>query len=88
MSYSVRYTEDADKALRKMDHRTAATIVSWISKNLVDCQDPFRNGKYLKGELSNIWRYRVGDYRIFSLIGEKELVILIIDVRHRRNAYK
>ena len=35
----------------------------------------------------NLWRVRVGNYRIIYTIQDKELVIIIIRVRHRREAY-
>ena len=37
MSYSVVYTKQAEKALRKLDKQTQALIYGWIGKNLVGC---------------------------------------------------
>lgn len=34
------------------------------------------------------WRIRVGDYRIVYEIDEKEKVIRVMRVRHRREAYR
>jgi mRNA interferase RelE/StbE len=71
-----------------MDAATSGTIVSWIDKNLVGTGDPRRNGKALAGEFAGVWRYRIGDFRILAKIEDKRLVILILDVRNRRNAYR
>lgn len=46
------------------------------------------NIKRLKGELSDYYRYRIGDYRLFYKIEEKKIIIFIIDIRHRKDAYK
>ncbi|WP_331709038.1 type II toxin-antitoxin system RelE family toxin [Brachyspira pilosicoli] len=33
------------------------------------------------------WHYRVGDYRILSKIIDNELIIMVIDIGHRKNIY-
>ena len=35
-----------------------------------------------------IWRIRVGDYRVLYQVRDKELVVLVIRVAHRREAYR
>nr|CBI77786.1 conserved hypothetical protein [Bartonella rochalimae ATCC BAA-1498] len=45
-------------------------------------------GKPLRGQLSGLWRYRVGDYRILCDLYDKELVVLVLAVGHRKNIYK
>ena len=88
MTYEVVYTEDARKALKKMDAAMSGAIISWIEKNLVGTDDPRRSGKALTGDLAGLWRYRVGDFRIFAKIEDRRLVILVLDVRNRRTAYR
>ncbi|WP_373510743.1 type II toxin-antitoxin system RelE/ParE family toxin [Thiocapsa sp.] len=36
----------------------------------------------------NAWRIRVGDYRILYEIHDERLLILVVDVRHRREIYR
>lgn len=50
-------------------------------------KDPFQ-GKLLKGELRGKYSYRVGDYRIIYRVHKHELLVLIIDVGHRRQVYQ
>lgn len=88
MSYEVRFTERADKDLRKLDFSQRANIMAWVRKNLVDCEDPRRSGHALTGDLAGLWRYRVGGYRLVAEIHDGELVILVIEVAHRRNVYR
>ncbi len=45
-------------------------------------------GKCLKGELSDYWSYRVGDYRVIYFIRQKFVQIEIIRVAHRREVYR
>lgn len=51
-------------------------------------EDPRSRGKALTGNLAGVWRYRVGDYRILCDINDGRLVILVVDVAHRREVYK
>ena len=86
--YQVQFTASAVKQLGKMDKQIVRLLKNWIVKNLVDCDDPRVHGKALTGNLKGIWRYRVGDYRLFAEIKDSVLIILIIDVGHRKDVYK
>lgn len=88
MSYKVEYSKNAQKQIRKMDQYTKVMLMRWITKNLVDCDDLREQGKPLKGNLKNQWRYRVGNYRILCDIEDEKLIILFINVGHRRENYK
>ena len=87
MTYRVEYTKSAVKQLKKMDRKIAAFILSFIEDKLVNCENPRLYGKSLQGELSDIWRYRVGDYRILARIDDDVVVITIVEVGHRREIY-
>lgn len=51
--------------------------------------NPFfgKNIKKLKGELKDIYRYRIGNYRLFYFVDEKKILIFIMDVAKRKDAY-
>jgi len=34
------------------------------------------------------WRYRIGKYRLFFIIDEKEKIISVITIDHRKDAYR
>ena len=87
MTYHIEFTEFAKKQLKKLDRYTASLIVGWIKKNLECCKDPRILGKALKSNKRGQWRYRIGDYRILTLIQDKKLVILIIAIGHRKEIY-
>lgn len=79
--YEVRLGKRAQKNLKKMDKNHAKIIMAWISKNLVNCEDPYIHGKALKGNLKEKWRYRIGDYRLICNINDKKVIILQIRSR-------
>lgn len=88
MKYSVEYTPQAIKELKKIDKYTRSLIFGWIEKNLVDCENPRQVGKALKGNRSDQWRYRIGDYRLLAEIKDDKVIILVLTVGHRRDVYK
>ena len=52
--------------------------------------NPFFGGviKKLKGKYKDIYRFRIGNYRLFYKVEEKESMIFIIDIETRQDAYK
>lgn len=86
--YEVIFTDSALKELKKLDKPVVRAIKNWVVKNLVDCVDPRMHGKPLKGNLKGVWRYRVGDYRLFADIQDDKLVIFLFEVAHRKEIYK
>jgi len=46
------------------------------------------NIKKLKCDYKEIYRFRIGDYRIFYKIDENESIIFIINIENRKDAYK
>ena len=87
MKYTVEYTKQAVRDLKKLDRPTAALILGWIEKNLVGCDNPRIHGKGLTANRSGQWRYRVGDYRILANIQDDKVLILILATGHRREIY-
>jgi mRNA interferase RelE/StbE len=46
------------------------------------------NIKRLKGEWAYLYRYRIGDYRLFYIIDQGKKVVFVLDIIHRKNAYR
>ena len=88
MKYSVEYTRTAVKQLKKMDKKIVALILTLVEEKLVACENPRSIGKALRGNLNDIWRYRVGDYRIIAKIEDEIVVIIIVEIGHRKDMYE
>ena len=88
MIYSVSFSKTAVKNLKKMDQSDARVIISWVKKNLEGTDNPRKHGKQLKGNLSDFWRYRIGDYRLLCQIIDGKLIIIVVTIGHRREIYK
>lgn len=87
-AYQILTTPKFDNAIKKLDLITRATIKKWIDNNLAGCSNPRLHGKALKGNFAGKWRYRVGKYRLISVIQDNKLIILMLTVGHRNEIYK
>jgi mRNA interferase RelE/StbE len=83
----IKLNQSAAKALKLLNNQSKRRLESFID-NLTIIDNPRSKGKSLKGNLKGLWRYRVGDYRLICQIKDKELIILIVEIDHRKNIYK
>ncbi|MGF1670175.1 MAG: type II toxin-antitoxin system RelE/ParE family toxin [Balneolaceae bacterium] len=78
MTWRVEFDNRARKELRKLNLQTQDRILKWLRQTLATDQDPRRIGKSLKGHMTGLWRYRLGDYRIISQIQDENIIILVL----------
>ena len=88
MIYKVKYEPRFKKSLKSLDIAVQKRILLWIEKNLYNTSDPHASGKALVGKLKGYWRYRIGDYRLIVEIRDEELIIIAVDIGHRKEVYK
>lgn len=50
--------------------------------------NPKATGKPLNGDKRDLWRYRVGRYRILCDLQDDQLIVLVVRVGHRRDVYR
>lgn len=87
MKWRIETTKVFDKEFKKLDHYTQLIIKGWITKNLMETDNPRSYGKTLTGNLAGLWRYRIGDYRLIAKIKDDKFTILTISIGHRRDIY-
>lgn len=83
--------EFAPRAQRSIDKLTAVNrrrIVRFLEERIVGAESPRRIGEALKGPPGELWRYRVGDYRIIVRIEDRILTVLVLEVGNRREIYR
>ncbi len=83
MTWTVRYTQTAAKALRKLDPQVKARVRAAIDALR---EDPHR-GKPLQLTLRGLSSWRTGDWRIVYRIEARKIEILVVTVGHRREVY-
>ncbi|MEM2506017.1 MAG: type II toxin-antitoxin system RelE/ParE family toxin [Nitrososphaeria archaeon] len=78
--YKLKVTRRFERDFRKLEIKLKIRLDSAIRKL---AEDP-KMGKPLRVELSGKWSLGVGDYRIIYTIDEKEKVVILYNVRHRK----
>ena len=83
--YTIRFARSARKELEHLD----ASVVSRIFPKIETlAQDPRPPGcRKLQG-FENLWRIRIGHYRVVYQVLDDEQVIDVVAVRHRSQAYR
>lgn len=82
--FSIRFARSARKELEALPNSVVQRIFEKIEALAIN---PRPTGcKKLKGSM-NLWRIRIGDYRVIYSILEKLIRVEIIAIRHRSDAY-
>jgi mRNA interferase RelE/StbE len=84
--YRVEWSERAVQQLDKLDHQVRRTIVRFMADRVHGSDNPRAIGKPLRTE--KLWRYRIGDYRVLCQIQDGFLVVLVVELGHRRDVYR
>lgn len=89
MPYEIELTPAAEKALVKLAKKDRAQMVRIDRALLSLSENPTPSGcRHLVGEVVNLYRLRVGDYRIIYQVEGDRLVILVVHVGHRKDVYR
>lgn len=88
MAWRVEVTPAAAKELRKLDRQVARRIGAYLQELVTTCGDPRKRGKGLTANWAGLWRYRVGDHRVICQLEDKQLLLLVVKVAHRGEAYR
>jgi mRNA interferase RelE/StbE len=85
--FSIAEMKSFEKLKATIDKKLYMKITNIVYPQLR--QNPYygTNIKKFKGEFEGYYRYRLGDYRLFYLIDDGKVVVVVADFRHRQNAY-
>ncbi len=84
MRFQIEILRSAQKSLSQIQSQDQDRIIEAI-RSLAD--EPRPHGcKKLSGR--DAWRIRVGNYRVIYEIRESKLVVLIVDIGHRKEIYR
>ncbi len=87
MAWEIELAETAVKQLAGLDKAIQRRITKYLSERLAVADDPRVLGRALRGELSEYWRYRVGDYRLVCEVQDDVLTVLVVRIAHRSKVY-
>ncbi len=83
--YAIEFQPSADKALRRLPATVQRRIVTAV-ESLAD--DPRPAGCVKLAGDDNLWRIRVGAYRVVYEVHDQRLVVLIVRLGHRGDVYR
>jgi len=87
VTYSVELTKSVRRALAK-DLPESVAVACWefIRGPLAD--SPHRVGKALRGDMEGRYSARRGEFRVIYQIFEDRVIVRVITIQHRRDAYR
>jgi len=89
--YIIEFTNKAEKDLGKLPKQTISRILEKIDK-LADDPRPSGYKKLTDFHISNapddLYRIRIGDYRVIYSIEEETITITVVKVAHRKEVYE
>ena len=88
MAWTIELSRQAEKSLKATDAAARRRIARYIDERLLKSANPRELGKPLQGLLRELWSYRVGDYRLICDLQDTRLVVLVVEIGHRREIYR
>ncbi len=88
MKWIIEFDPSAVKELDKLDPHQSKRILRFLFDRVAHLDDPRSIGEALKGSrFKNLWKYRVGDYRIITSIEDNVTRILVVKIGDRKEVY-
>lgn len=88
MAWKIEFDKKAKKELSDLDKSVEKRITSFLKNRISNLENPRSIGEALQGKLKNLWKYRIGNYRIICNIEDKIITIVVLRIDHRREVYK
>lgn len=86
MTYTLRLSSSAQRALEvTLPEQIAAAVWEFIDGDLLE--NPHRVGKPLRFRLEGYYSARRGQYRVIYRILDQEVVVEVVKISHRSDAY-
>jgi mRNA interferase RelE/StbE len=89
--YRIEFTAKAEKELKKLPRQTVTKILDKVS-HLSTEPKPHGHKKLTNFHIPNapdeLYRIRIGDYRVVYSIEEDVLTIAIVKIAHRKDVYE
>lgn len=88
MVWTIEITRTAERQIKKLDRRAQHSIIYFLRERLKPAENPRQWGKPLQGDKRGLWRYRIGDYRLICDIQDEKIMVLVLEVGHRKHVYR
>ena len=85
--FQIAESKTFQKLKPKLDKKLYKKITDFVYPQLRKNPHFGTNIKKLKGKLEGYNRYRIGNYRLFYLIDDEEVIVVIVEIKLRKDAY-
>ena len=86
--FEIAETKEFQKNLKRLDTKLYEKIKNIVYPLLRSNPYFGTNIKKLKGELGRVYRYRIGNYRVFYVIENEKVLVVMTSISHRQGAYE
>lgn len=87
MKYSVKFTKRAEKDLSALSKDTRIKIIEALELLAINPFSELINSKKLRTN-QNLFRIRIGSYRVIYEVHGTTLVIIVVRIGHRKDVYR
>jgi mRNA interferase RelE/StbE len=87
LGWTIEVDRRAVHDLKQLDRTTQQCILDCLEKRVTIAASPRDFGEAVTSTFTGLWRYRVGDYRVICHIEDAQLVLLVVRIGRRRDAY-
>jgi mRNA interferase RelE/StbE len=89
MAWKIELDPATVRDLDCLDRETARRILGFLHERVARLDDPRSIGQALHGpKFGELWKYRVGDWRIICKIEDERITVLVLRIGHRSKVYK
>ncbi len=87
MSWGIEFTKPARRQFEALGASERKRIAAFLSGRVANHPEPKALAKRLVGQ-EDLWRFRVGDYRVIVRFEDDRLVVLVVAIGHRGAVYR
>jgi len=82
--YDLFLSERTLNELKDIDKQIGKMILAWAQKNLQNESHPKKIGRSMFYK-KNIFKFKIGQYRILAKVEEENSALIILDIRHQKD---
>ena len=88
MMWTIEFTPRARKDLKRLAITDQRRIADFLAERAASHENPRALAKRLTVPDDELWRFRVGDFRIIARFIDRKLEITVIAIGHRREVHR
>ncbi len=88
MAWTIRLDPRAEQDLLRLDAPVQKKLLHYLEARVATSEDAKVLANHLTGPFGDLWRFRVGDYRMVATIDRGTISVLVLAAAHTKEIYK